>query len=192
MHYCTAAATCYSEAALQAHYCTAAASATAKQLCKRIIAPPLHLPHCKAALQAHYCTAAASATAKQLCKRIFCTATATCYSEAALQAHFLHSHCICHCEAALQAHYFTATASATAKQLCKCIIAPPLHLPLQSSSASVSFHCLCNLLQRSSSASVSFHCLCNLLQRSSSATLLTIRHGSASTAPYIIHHHRIR
>ena len=153
-------------------YRTAAASATAKQLYKRITARPLHLPlqsgatsaslhdrcicHYKAALQAYHCTVAASATARH-----FTSAS-------------LHNRCICHGKAALQARHCITAATCCRKQLCKRIITTPLHLPLQSSSTSVSFHYLCNLL------------------KSSSATSLMIRHGSASTTPYIIHHHRIR
>ena len=127
----------------------------------------------KAALQARHCTIAASATAKQLYKRITAQSLHLSQQSSSASASLL-NRCICHGKAALQARHCTTAATCCSKQLCKRIITTPLHLPLQSSSASVSFHYLCNLL------------------KSSSATLLTIRHGSASTAPHIIHHHRIR
>jgi hypothetical protein len=104
---------CHCKAALQAHHRTAAASATAKQLCKRITAQPLHLP-----LQ------------KQLCKRITAQPLHLPLQSSPASAP-PHSRCICHYKAALQAHHYIAAASATTKQLYKRTTAQKLHLPLQ-------------------------------------------------------------
>ena len=141
---------------------------------------PLYI-HCHCTC---YCTAALQAQQ--------CTAAATCYSEAALAHNLIyhcichcnaalqvfHNRCICHCNAALQASHSTSTASVTATQLCKYFTPPLLHLPMQSSSASISSYryCICHCKAALRAFFTNRHCTC-----CNKLALQTLHHSSFNT-----------
>ena len=101
----------------------------------------------------------------------------TCYCTAALQAQQRTAAATCYSEAALRTISFT-TASATATQLCKYLTLPLLHLPMQSSSASISSYryCICHCKAALRAFFTNHHCTCY-----NKPALQTLHHSSFNT-----------